>query len=197
MSMPRAPTAMRRPISFVRSVTLTYMMFMIPMPPTTSEIPAMAASSMVIIPVTVSIVSMISCMEFIVKLFSSPSFRRWLRRSTSSISFMAKSVASSVTALHCMPCRWLCESIRFITVVNGASTISSWSIPMLLVPLLSSTPTTWKGIWFTRMLLPMGSSLGKRLSTMVLPITTTLAAVFTSCSENISPSCIFSWRICR
>ena len=32
-----APTAMRRPISRVRSVTETSMMFMIPMPPTSSE----------------------------------------------------------------------------------------------------------------------------------------------------------------
>ena len=39
-----APTAMRTPISRVRSVTLTSMMFMIPMPPTTSDTTAMAAS---------------------------------------------------------------------------------------------------------------------------------------------------------
>ena len=37
ISRPCAPTAMRVPISRVRSVTLTSMMFMIPMPPTTSE----------------------------------------------------------------------------------------------------------------------------------------------------------------
>ena len=35
---------MRRPISRVRSVTDTYMMFIMPMPPTTSEMPAMQAS---------------------------------------------------------------------------------------------------------------------------------------------------------
>ena len=40
----RAPTAMRRPISRVRSVTLTSMMFMIPTPPTTSEMPATISS---------------------------------------------------------------------------------------------------------------------------------------------------------
>jgi hypothetical protein len=38
MSLWRAPTAMRTPISWVRSVTDTNMMFMTPMPPTTSEI---------------------------------------------------------------------------------------------------------------------------------------------------------------
>ncbi|MBK7190283.1 MAG: hypothetical protein IPH86_16825, partial [bacterium] len=35
--------AMRMPISRVRSVTVTSMMFMMPMPPTSSEMPAMAA----------------------------------------------------------------------------------------------------------------------------------------------------------
>ena len=43
----RAPTARRRPISRVRSVTETSMMFMMPMPPTTSEMAAMLASSAV------------------------------------------------------------------------------------------------------------------------------------------------------
>ena len=42
MSRPRAPMAMRSPISLVRSVTETYMMFMIPIPPTNKLIPAMA-----------------------------------------------------------------------------------------------------------------------------------------------------------
>ena len=44
MSRARAPTAMRRPISRVRSVTDTSMMFMMPTPPTTSEISATHSS---------------------------------------------------------------------------------------------------------------------------------------------------------
>ena len=44
MSRPCAPTARRTPISRVRSVTLTSMMFMMPMPPTTSETLAIAPS---------------------------------------------------------------------------------------------------------------------------------------------------------
>ena len=43
------PDAMRRPISRVRSVTETSMMFMMPMPPTTSETDATAASSRAIV----------------------------------------------------------------------------------------------------------------------------------------------------
>ena len=40
MSRRRAPSALRMPISRVRSVTDTSMMFMITMPPTSSEIAA-------------------------------------------------------------------------------------------------------------------------------------------------------------
>ena len=42
ISLCRAPTAIRMPISWVLSVTDTSMMFMTPIPPTTREITAMA-----------------------------------------------------------------------------------------------------------------------------------------------------------
>ena len=45
MSWRRAPSALRTPISRVRSVTETSMMFMMTMPPITSEMPAMAATT--------------------------------------------------------------------------------------------------------------------------------------------------------
>ena len=47
MSRMRAPVAIRTPISRVRSVTLTSMMFMTPMPPTRSEIAAIEPSRIV------------------------------------------------------------------------------------------------------------------------------------------------------
>ena len=47
ISMPFAPILIRRPISRVRSVTDTYIMFIIPIPPTISEIPATAANEIV------------------------------------------------------------------------------------------------------------------------------------------------------
>ena len=47
MSARRAPIALRIPISRVRSVTLTSMMFMTPIPPTSSEIAATAPSRVV------------------------------------------------------------------------------------------------------------------------------------------------------
>ena len=52
MSPLLAPTAFRMPISRVRSVTETSMMFMMPMPPTTSEMPAMAPRRMVSVRLT-------------------------------------------------------------------------------------------------------------------------------------------------
>ena len=51
MSPRCAPMALRMPISRVRSVTVTNMMFMTPMPPTSSEIAATAPSSTVNVPV--------------------------------------------------------------------------------------------------------------------------------------------------
>ena len=47
MSPRRAPIALRMPISRVRSVTVTSMMFMMPMPPTSREMAATAPSSTV------------------------------------------------------------------------------------------------------------------------------------------------------
>ncbi len=60
MSPCRAPTAMRTPISFVRSVTDTSMMFITPMPPTISAIAAIAPINSVILRVVDSIVSRMS-----------------------------------------------------------------------------------------------------------------------------------------
>ncbi len=50
MSPSRAPIAMRMPISRVRSVTLTSMMFITPMPPMKSATPATSVSSAVSAP---------------------------------------------------------------------------------------------------------------------------------------------------
>ena len=52
-----APTAMRIPISRVRSLTDTSMMFMMPIPPTRSEIDATAPSNMLI---TLAVLAMLS-----------------------------------------------------------------------------------------------------------------------------------------
>ena len=56
-----APIDMRKPISLVRSVTVTYMMFIMPMQPTNKEIKAMATKTVVIMLVMDDIISSISC----------------------------------------------------------------------------------------------------------------------------------------
>ncbi len=73
ISRPCAPTAMRVPISRVRSVTLTSMMFMIPIPPTINEMTATPASSAVIVSVVAVAVAAISSWVRTVKSSSRPS----------------------------------------------------------------------------------------------------------------------------
>ena len=55
--MAAAPTAIRRPISRVRSVTETSMMFMMPTPPTTREMAATTSNSALTSPVARAIIS--------------------------------------------------------------------------------------------------------------------------------------------
>ncbi len=76
-----APTAMRNPISRVRSVTETSIMFMMPIPPTTSEIMATQRSSLVIISAVELIVLVISVMSRILKSSGSELRRRCRWRS--------------------------------------------------------------------------------------------------------------------
>ena len=66
-SRPRAPIALRIPISRVRSRTDTSMMFMIPIPPTTSEIEAIPASRIVSVVVTADTVLRSCAWSWIVK----------------------------------------------------------------------------------------------------------------------------------
>lgn len=60
MSIPLAPTLILKPIYLVRSVTLTYIIFMIPMPPTIREIPATLPSKIVIVDIVEFIILEIS-----------------------------------------------------------------------------------------------------------------------------------------
>ncbi len=97
-SRSRAPTAMRRPISRMRSVTDTSMMFMMPMPPTSREMPAMLPSSTVIICVAWAAVSAISDMLRTVKSSSAPGAMRCRLRRSSWIWATASDMASVETA---------------------------------------------------------------------------------------------------
>ena len=98
MSERRAPSARRTPISRVRSVTDTSMMFMIPMPPTSSDTDAIAPSSIVSTPVICVAVEAISCCERITKSSSWVRPRRWRWRSRAVISSIAWSMLCGETA---------------------------------------------------------------------------------------------------
>ena len=66
----RAPNARRRPISLVRSVTDTSMMFITPIPPISSAIAQMPIEAAATIPVSLSNVSCSDALENISKSFS-------------------------------------------------------------------------------------------------------------------------------
>ena len=94
----RAPMAMRMPISRVRSVTETSMMFMMPMPPTRRETAAMLASRLVITRLVDSAASANSLRFRTRKSSACPALRscRW-RRSALICSWAAK-LARALTA---------------------------------------------------------------------------------------------------
>ncbi len=98
MSMRRAPSALRRPISRVRSVTETSMIFMMPMPPTSSEMAAMPPRKMVKTPVMVSAVFRKSCWVRMVK-SSSPMAVRWRVRRIWAISSLRQGYRASIDGL--------------------------------------------------------------------------------------------------
>ena len=98
MSRARAPTAIRSPISRVRSVTETSMMFMIPTPPTTSEIMATHSSRLVINRVVEVRVLVISVMSRMVKSSGSPGRMRWRSRRISVICSIAAGISSGLQA---------------------------------------------------------------------------------------------------
>ncbi len=89
MSRLRAPRALRSPISRVRSVTETSMMFMIPIPPTSSEMPAMPPRKMVSTPVIVVAVARKFCWVKTVK-SSAPTGVRWRARRISATCFVGR-----------------------------------------------------------------------------------------------------------
>ena len=72
MSRWRAPSALRTPISRVRSVTLTSMIFITPMPPTSRPRAEMAIETIRIIPVILSKFWMIESAVEMLKSSSSP-----------------------------------------------------------------------------------------------------------------------------
>ena len=100
ITKPVAPTAILKPISFVRSVTDTSMMFIIPIPAINNEKPAAIPRISVTVSIVDDRVSIISACERMVKSSASSSFILWLRLSIFVSSSIASSDNSSVIAEH-------------------------------------------------------------------------------------------------
>ena len=88
-----APMALRMPISRVRSVTDTSMMFIMPIPPTSREMLAMAPKNITKVLVVSSRVSRVSCRLVMVK--SSSPVIRCRSRSTVATSWIAWSMSAT------------------------------------------------------------------------------------------------------
>ena len=118
---------MRRPISRVRSVTDTSMMFMIPMPPTISETPAMLASSPVMVRVICERIAVTSVCERTMKSSGSPGASSCRARSTAAISPATRSTLAGEWADTKMPEMLVPSRPRsfFWTVVYGTKITSS------------------------------------------------------------------------
>ena len=191
MSRPRAPTAMRRPISRVRSVTLTSMMFMMPMPPMIRLMPATAASSSVITRLASSCACRISDRLRTLKVSSPPggTFRRWRSRSRtlSSTAFMSCPSRTLMLMLQMRLTLPPAFQMRLRKVDMGMITVSSWSCPMLFWPLRASTPITVNGTPRTRITWSIGSSSPNSSRATVCPSHTTLAEPDCSAASNRRP----------
>ena len=155
-----APTAMRRPISRVRSVTLTSMMFMIPMPPTSSETAAIAARSSVralVACVTVLAMSaQIANVEIIVRaevdVMPVAQQRRDLRSARAAVSSSETAPTTIVPFTYFWIPPWMLDWY----VVSGMKTTSSLSWPFIDWPLDCKTPITWNGTLLIRIVWPTG-----------------------------------------
>ena len=141
-----APVAMRMPISRVRSVTLTSMMFITPMPPTSSEIAAIEPSRTVSVFCVSVAVSRIEAMLRILK--STLWCRDCSSAATSSCVASMRETSSTATV---MVRRKLWPNSRRLPVVKGTSTTSSWSWPCGEAPRTAIRPMTWNMTLFSTM----------------------------------------------
>ena len=184
---------MRKPISRVRSVTLTSMIFMIPMPPMSRLMPATAASNRVMMRLLSSCACKISVRLRIWNGSSPPgaTLKRW-RSSSFTLSSTAFMSMPSRTFTEMAPTRFkrLVASpphTRLRRVESGIMMASSWSWPMEFWPLGASTPITFMGMLRTRIVWSTGSSSPKSSRATVAPIQATLAEPASSPASNMRP----------
>ena len=183
MSRPRAPSASRSPISRVRSVTDTSMMFMIPIPPTSSDTAAMPASRKVIVVVVEVRMLDNSSMRpdaevvVLVRRGAGGAARSSAAIRSRSPALVPPAAADTVIALHVGDAEQLLLRRR-VGDVDRVVLVLAHRRP---VPWLASTPTTRNGSLRIRIVWPTGSAPApNRLSRTTVPSTATLAARATS-----------------
>src|SRR5215211_4040128 len=176
----RAPTALRSPISRVRSDTLTSMMFITPTPPTTSEMPAIEARTRVRMPRMRPTTPRMSCW---VRTWYSCS--GWARVTTSRMIACSSSIWSVLGALTAIPSTRLTPNRRW-AAVTGTNSSASRATPKA-VPTRLITPTTRNRTPPTVTDLPTGSRPGNRLSAGSAPSTATRRRVSTSAAVKKAP----------
>ena len=181
--------ASRTPISRVRSVTLTSMMFMMPMPPTSRLTAATAPSSEVISWVVPDRVSASCRVSRTLKLSSSagPSLRRsrssWRRPDCTLAVSTPSCTETSRVLMFRLPVTRRCS------VCSGMSTVSSWSLPIAAWPLEASRPMTVHENCLMRRLWPSGSTVAPNSSRRtVVPMTQTAAPERSSVSSKLRPA---------
>ena len=170
-----APIALRMPISFVRSVTDTNMIFMTPMPPTNSEIPVTSRPISRTTPTMLLNAPIRESSLLIEK--SSPSAGRSLRilRISPMTSNSRSRIDAIPGALTAMSTFSVCRPPNtFRNVLIGINTWRSKSgPPKVLPPTSSMTPpirNRWRPILMT---LLIGLLAGNRPSATALPMITT------------------------
>ena len=188
-SRSRAPMASRMPISRVRSVTDTSMMFMMPIPPTRRLTAATALSRAVSIWVVPVSMLAISFMSITLKLSSSLG-PRWRRSRIRRFDVLLGLLGGGA-----LPDRDLDEGDVLVArrcaagrCAAGSRTISSWSIPMLLCPFASSRPITSQENFCRRILSPRASWAPKSFLRTVSPRMQTAAPARSSPSLKVRPA---------
>ena len=185
----RAPTAMRTPISRVRSVTETSMMFITPMPPTISEMRAIAEISSVMVCVVLSIVwRMVSVLS------TKKSCTPWRCKSSRLTPCSAASADTSSLMRTVMLRKWLCPVTRLMAAVYGIHTLSASELPKA-DSLRLATPTTRQGTWPSKITSPTGLGLrGKSCLRVLSSMTTSCARLATLSSSKVRPAAICTPR---
>ena len=149
MSLVFAPTAWRKPISLVRSVTNTSMMFIMPIPPTISDTDAMAANR-----IAMTRARGLLCLEHflhvadgkVVVLIGLDVVTLAQQRCHLVLRVVGHSLPAWTIMAPTEPAlAWLDPMTFFFAVLMGIRTMSSWSWPVGDWPLGTSVPSTVKG----------------------------------------------------